>query len=132
MATTNLTFVQALKGGFIAGIIAAGLNNIWALIAQALGVTIPAGFVFPVTVSSIFPLVIGAVIYFLLVRFASKGKIIWIIISVGLTVLSFVPVFNTPQLPDGTVLDRTFPLLVGPMHVISGFLAVWAIPKFSK
>jgi hypothetical protein len=132
MTSTNLTFVQALKGGFIAGIIAAGLNNVWTLIAKALGATIPAGFVFPVTVSSIFPLVIGAIIYFLLVRFASKGNIIWIALSVVFTLISFFPVFNTPQLPDGTSLDNTFPLLVGPMHAISGFLAVWAIPKFSK
>jgi len=132
MTSTNLTFVQALKGGFIAGIIAAGLNNLWTLIAKALGATIPAGFVFPVTVSSIFPLVIGAIIYFLLVRFAPKGNIIWIALSVLFTLVSFFPVFNTPQLPDGTSLDSTFPLLVGPMHAISGFLAVWAIPKFSK
>jgi hypothetical protein len=132
MASANLTFVRALKGGFIAGIIAAGLNNVWTLIAKTLGATIPPSFVFPVTVSSIFPLVIGAVIYFLLVRFAQKGYIIWVAISVAFTLISFFPVFNTPQLPDGTLLDSTFPLLVGPMHAISGFLAVWAIPKFSK
>jgi hypothetical protein len=132
METTKLTFMQALKGGFIAGIIAAGANNLWTLIANVLGATIPSSFVFPVTVSSIFPLVIGAVIYFLLMRFAPKPTLIWIVLSLGFTLVSFVPVFNTPQLPDGTTLDSTFPLLVGPMHAISGVLAIWAIPKFSK
>ena len=126
------TFLQALKGGAIAGIIAAGLNNIWSLIANALGSTIPAGFIIAVTLSSIFPLMIGSIIYFALIRFVPKGNIIWIVFSVGFTLVSFFPVFNTLQLPDGTLLDSTFPLLVGPMHIISGFLAVWAIPKFSK
>ncbi len=128
----NTTFLKALKAGAIAGILAAGINNLWTLIANALGCTIPQGFVIAVTLSSIFPLVIGSIIYFLLVRFVPKGNIIWIVFSVGFTLVSFFPVFNTPQLPDGTLLDNTFPLLVGPMHVISGFLAVWAIPKFSK
>jgi hypothetical protein len=77
-------------------------------------------------------MVIGAVIYFLLMRFAPKPTLIWIVLSLGFTLVSFVPFFNTPQLPDGTTLDSTFPLLVGPMHAISGILAIWAIPKFSK
>jgi hypothetical protein len=132
METTKLSFTQALKGGFIAGIIAAGANNLWTLIAKALGATIPPAFVFPVTMSSIVPLVIGSVIYFLLIRFAPKPTVIWIALSLVFTLVSFFPVFNTPQLPDGTTLDSTFPLLVGPMHAISGVLAIWAIPKFSK
>ncbi len=132
MESTKLTLKQALKGGFIAGIIAAGINNVWSLIAKALGATIPPGFVFPVTVSSIFPLVIGSLIYFLLIRFVPKGNIVWIAVSIIFTLVSFYPVFNTPQLSDGTLLDSTFPLLVGPMHAISGILALWAIPKISK
>jgi hypothetical protein len=132
MTTQNVTFAQALKGGAIAGLIAAGLNNIWSLIAGAMGATIPPAFALPVTVSSIFPLLIGAMIYFALMKYSAKGKVIWLVLSIGFTLVSFFPVFNTPQLPDGTLLDSTFPLLVGPMHAISGFLAAWAIPKFSK
>lgn len=132
MTTQNVTFTQALKGGAIVGLIAAGLNNIWSLIAGAIGATIPPGFFIPVTVSSIFPLLIGAAIFFALVKYAPKGNTIWLVLSIGFTLLSFFPVFNTPQLPDGTLLDSTFPLLVGPMHAISGFLAAWGIPKFAK
>jgi hypothetical protein len=132
MTTQNITFTRALKAGAIAGLIGAGLNNIWSLIAGAIGATIPVGFFIPVTVSSIFPLLIGAIIYFALMKYSAKGKVIWLVLSIGFTLLSFFPVFNTPQLPDGTLLDSTFPLLVGPMHAISGFLAAWRIPKWSR
>jgi len=132
METQNLTFLKALKGGAIAGLIGAGLNNIWSLMANAMGASIPPGFAFAVTMSSIFPLLVGAVIYFLLQKYTSKGTVIWLALTIGFTLVSFFPVFNTPQLPDGTVLDNTFPLLVGPMHAISGFLGIWGIPKFSK
>jgi hypothetical protein len=132
METQKPTLVQALKGGAIAGLIGAGLNNIWSLIASAMGATIPAGFTIPVTLSSFVPVLIGALIFFVLVRYTAKGKTIWYVLSVGFTLLSFFPVFNTPQLPDGTLLDSSFPLLVGPMHAISGFLAAWGIPKWSR
>ncbi len=132
METQNITFLKALKGGAIAGLIGAGLNNIWTLIANALGSTVPPGFVMAVTMASIFPLLIGAVIYFFLKKYASKGTMIWLAVSIGFTLVSFFPVFNTTQLADGTVVDSTFPLLVGPMHAISGFLAIWGIPKWSK
>jgi hypothetical protein len=133
MSTENqLTFLKALKGGAIAGLIGAGLNNIWSLIANALGATIPSGFALAVTMSSIFPLLIGAILFFVFVRFVPKGKLVWIALSVAFILFSFYPVFSNPQLPDGTLMDETFPLLAGPMHVISGFLAVWGIPRWSK
>jgi hypothetical protein len=132
METQKLTIVQALKGGAIAGLIGAGLNNIWSLIAAAMGATIPPGFAIAVTLSSFVPVLIGALLFFLLVRYAPQGKTIWYALSIGFTLFSFLPVFNTPQLPDGTLLDSTFPLLAGPMHGISGFLAAWGIPKWSR
>lgn len=133
MSTENqLTFLKALKGGAIAGLIGAGLNNIWSLIANALGATIPSGFALAVTMSSIFPLLIGAILFFVFVRYVPKGKLVWMAIAIAFTLFSFYPVYSTPQLPDGTVLDDTFPLLAGPMHLISGILAVWGIPRWSK
>jgi hypothetical protein len=132
MSTQNISFVQVLKAGFIAGLIGAGLNNLWSIIAKSLGATIPPNFLVPITISSILPVVIGAILFFVMVKFLSKGKLIWMAISIGFVLFSFFPVFNTPQLPDGTLLDDTFPLLVAPMHAISGFLAVWGIPKWSK
>ncbi|MBK5278233.1 MAG: hypothetical protein JJE09_05145 [Bacteroidia bacterium] len=132
MESQNISFIKALKGGAIAGLIGAGLNNIWSLVASAFGATIPPGFAIAITMSSIFPLLIGAVIYFFLKKYASKGGMIWLALSIGFTLFSFFPVFNSPQLPDGSVMDSTFPLLVVPMHLISGFLGAWGIPKWSK
>ncbi|MBL7858516.1 MAG: hypothetical protein JNM57_12570 [Cyclobacteriaceae bacterium] len=132
MSTQPVTFLNALKAGAIAGLIGAGLNNIWSLIANALGATVPKGFALAVTMSSLFPVLIGAILFFIFVTFVPNGKIVWLVLSIGFTLFSFYPVFNTPQLPDGTVLDNTFPMLVGPMHAISGILAIWGIPKWSK
>ena len=132
MDTQQPTIVQALKGGAIAGLIGAGLNNIWSLIAAALGATIPPGFAIAVTLSSFVPVLIGTLIFFVLVRYTPKGLTIWYVLSIAFTLLSFFPVFNTPQLPDGALLDSTFPLLAGPMHAISGFLAAWGIPKWAR
>ncbi len=132
METQQLTIRQALKGGAIAGLIAVGLNNIWTLIAGVLGATIPAGFFIFVTASSIFPILIGSIIFFVMIKFLSKGYVFWLVLSIGFTLISFYPVFNTPALADGTKLDDTFPLLVGPMHAISGVLASWGIPKWAK
>lgn len=132
MTTTNITFVKAIKGGTIAGLVGAGINNIWSLIANALGATIPPGFAITVTMSSIFPVLVGAILFFVFVRYIPKGNLVWVALSVAFVLLSFYPVFNTPQLPDGTAVDDTFPLLVGPMHAFSGFLAIWGIPKWSK
>jgi hypothetical protein len=128
----NITFVKALRGGAIAGLLGVGLNNIWSLVANALGATIPPGFALATTVSSLFPVVVASVIYFLLVRFSEKGYLLWLAVSIAFTLISFYPVFTTTQLPDGTIVDETFPLLAAPMHVISGFLAVWGIPRWSK
>ncbi len=128
----NITFVKALRGGAIAGLLGVGLNNIWSLVANALGATIPPGFALATTVSSLFPVVVASVIYFLLVRFSEKGYLLWLAVSIAFTLFSFYPVFTTTQLPDGTIVDETFPLLAAPMHVISGFLAVWGIPRWSK
>ena len=128
----QFTFLKALKAGAIAGLIGAGINNVWSLIAGAMGTTIPPAFALAVTMSSIFPLLIGAILFYVFVRFIPKGNVVWIGLSVLFVLLSFYPVFNTPQLPDGTITDSTFPMLVGPMHAFSGFLAVWGIPKWSK
>jgi hypothetical protein len=133
MNTENqISFGKVAKAGLIAGLFGAGVNNVWSFIAAFLGATIPPGFAIAVTLSSLIPVLIGAVLFFVMTRFVPKGQLVWLVVSIVFILVSFYPVFTTPQLPDGTVLDSTFPLLVGPMHAFSGILAVWGIPKWSK
>lgn len=132
MSTSTISISKAVKAGAIAGIAGAVLNNIWLFIAGSMGVTIPPSFAIAVSISSVLPVVIGSVIFFLLMKFSAKGLNIWYAIAGIFTLISFYPVFNTPQLPDGTITDSTFPVLIGPMHLISGLLALWGIPKWSK
>jgi hypothetical protein len=127
-----ITFLKALKGGFITGMIAAGLNNLWSLIAQALGSVPPPGFPVAVTMSSIFPIIIGAILYFTLLKFTSKGYLIFIVISAIFTIVSLYPTITLTEMPDGSPVGAGFTLLTLPMHLISGGLAIWGIPRFSK
>lgn len=132
MQNTEINFGRVLKAGLIAGFIGVGLNNIWSMIAGALGATIPPAFALAVTISSLLPVVIASLIYFLLARYLTKGPLVFTVLGVGFLFFSFFPIFNNPQLPDGSVMDDTFPLLVAPMHVFSGLLALYGIPKWSR
>lgn len=133
MTTTNsINLSKALKAGLIAGLIGAGINHIWSFIAALLGATIPPGFALAITISSVLPILIGAFLFFIFKRYVPKGQLLWMVLSIAFVLFSFYPVFTTTQLPDGTVLDDSFPLLAGPMHLFSGFLAIWGIPKWSK
>ncbi len=127
----EVTFVSVLKAGGIAGIIGAGFNNLWSLVAYALGATIPAGFAIAIVFSSVLPVLVGSVVYFMLVKFIPRGRTVWIALGLGLLVASFYPVADPPPFQDGTLPDETFPLLVGPMHIISGGLALWGIPRWT-
>ena len=128
----QITFVKALKGGFITGMIAAGLNNLWSLVAQGLGSVPPPGFPVAVTMSSIFPIMVGSILYFILTKLSSKGYLIFVIFSIVFTGVSIYPTIALNQLPDGSPVGAGFTLLTLPMHLISGALAIWGIPRFSK
>jgi hypothetical protein len=131
MTTQPPSFVQTLKAGAMAGFIGAGLNNIWSFIAQTLGSSTPPGFPLAVTLSSVFPVLVGAILFFLLVKFLPKGQLIWTILSVVFMLVSCYGPFQ-PTLPDGSPTPTGFPLLTVPMHFISGLVAIWGIPRWSK
>lgn len=132
MNAQTTTLVKSLKAALIAGFLGAGINNIWSLLAAWLGATVPPGFAIAISISSVLPVLIGGFIFFALIRFVPNGKVVWIVLGIAFTLISLYPVFNTTQLPDGTKLDNTFPMLAAPMHIISGILAVWGMPAWSK
>lgn len=129
---SSLTFGKAMKAGLIAGLVSAALNNVWSLIAQALGSEAPAGFPIAVTISSILPTLIGAVLFFVLVKYLGKGELIFVIIAATFTLVSLIPTINTTEMPDGTVVGAGFTMLTLPMHLIAGAVAIWGIPRFSR
>ncbi|SHH96598.1 hypothetical protein SAMN04488109_6292 [Chryseolinea serpens] len=131
MQATTLTFGKAVRAGGIAGLLAAGLNNIWSLLAQAMGSVPPPGFPFAVTVSSIFPLLVGAMLYFMLVRFFPKGALLYTAVAVLFLLLSLYPTLYYARL-DNMPPTKGFTLLTLPMHLIAGGLGIWGIPKFSR
>jgi Family of unknown function (DUF6069) len=131
METQKPTITQALKGGLIAGAIAAPANVAWNFIAQSLGSVAPPNFLMGVILSSILPLLIGSILYFLLVKFTANGKMIFLVVS-GLFILVSLYGPMQPVMPDGTATPEGFALLTIPMHLIAGGVAMWGIPKFAK
>lgn len=132
MEKSNIQFGPVIKSGLIAAFLGIGINNIWSLVAAAFGATIPPAFALSVTIASLLPVVVASLIYFVLARYVPKGELVFAVAGVLFLLFSFFPILNNPQLPDGTVVDDTFPLLVAPMHVFSGALALYGIPKWSR
>lgn len=131
METNKPSFLQALKGGLISGVIAAVLNSIWNIVAQQFGSVAPPNFAMAVIMASIIPLMVGAIVYFLLVKFTAKGAIIFLVVGIIFTLASMGGPFQT-QMPDGSPAPQGFPLLTVPMHIIAGAVALWGIPKFAR
>lgn len=131
METLKPTFTQAIKGGLISGVVAAPLNLTWNLIAPSLGSVPPPNFMIAVAVSSILPLLIGAILYFLLVKYSKNGRMIFLVVSAVFTIVSLYGTIQ-PTMPDGTAAPQGFALLTIPMHLIAGAVAMWGIPKFSN
>ena len=131
METQKPTIVQSLKGGIISGVIAASLNLAWNFIAQSIGTITPPNFTIAIIMSSILPLALGSVLYFLLVKFTANGKMIFLIVSGIFMLVSFYGPMQ-PVMPDGSSTPEGFVMLTIPMHIIASGVAMWGIPKFAK
>jgi ABC-type uncharacterized transport system permease subunit len=130
-STSSLTFGKSFKAGFISGVLAAGVNNIWSIIAQTLGSVPPPGFPISVTLSSIFAILVGSMIYFVLVKNLKSGYRIFLILAIVFTLVGFYPLFQD-QMPDGSPMTKGFPLLAAPMHIFAATIAIWGYRKFSR
>lgn len=127
------TFKQVMKAGVFAGLISVALNNTWSIVAPFISghprpTDIHAGVV---SMASFLPIMIGALVYFLIQKYTNKGAIIWAIVSILIFVLTAGGPFQA-QLPDGTTAPEGFALFTFPMHIFSAFAAWWGIPKFSQ
>lgn len=119
----------SLKEILLAGAIAAGasvvVNALLFFVFQAAGILVDTIYiqpgqaltVVPVVLSSIVPTLVGAFVFFLFERFTNNGFRIFSIISVVLTIASFLSPFYIPEVTTG------FALVLCAMHVVvAGFL----------
>lgn len=127
----KIKLLNTLKAGAIAGFIGMGLNHLWSLVAQQLGSVAPAGFMWAVTFSSVFPVLVGSLIYFAFVRFLKNGKLVFVVLSSLFVLFSLYGPLQ-PVLPDGSPTPDGFALLTIPMHLISGVVAIFGIIRWSK
>lgn len=135
--TTNenntTSFRKYIYVGLIAGIVTAIVNNIYSLIYTSMTTFAIYTIINPIsiTLASIIPMVVAAIIYFGLNRFSTKALLIFSVGTVFFTLISLSgPLGN--QLPDGTPIPAGFAALTIPMHVFAGVFAVICIPRFVK
>jgi hypothetical protein len=136
----KITFAQSYKGGVFSGLIAAILSTAWNFIAQY-GLDIQVSLIswVEITFYTLFFMLIGSSLYFICMRFFKRGKLIFTVIVLLYTLPSCYTLFNYDvfninygTFSNETLLPEGFPLLSIPMLLISGALALWGIPKFSK
>ena len=99
--TTKLNLKQSLFAGFLAGIAAAVINGILFIVFRSAGIISDAIFPQPgqpltlsaVIMASIFPLIIGSLVFYLFEKFLSSGFKIFAGIALVLMVMSLVSPF---------------------------------------
>ncbi|MCZ8355350.1 MAG: hypothetical protein O9340_11480 [Cyclobacteriaceae bacterium] len=131
MDNQTVSLLQTLKAGAISGFIGMGLNHGWSIVAQQLGSVAPEGFTMAVTISSVFPILIAAVVYYLMIKFLKKGKSVFVVLGSLFLLFSLYGPLQ-PIMPDGSPTPEGFALLTIPMHFISGITAIAGIIRWSK
>lgn len=128
----KVNFKNAMMAALSAGVLAAVFNNLYSLIYSA-----ASGFAIPevintgsVSAASIFPLLLGGVLFYFMQRQWSKGGIYFIVIAAVFTLISMGGPF-AGTLPDGRPLPAGFAGLTAPMHLIAGGAAM-LIPRFAR
>ncbi len=134
---TETTFGKSMLAGGIAGIMSAVLNNGYSLIHRAVtGFSIPGVIhLGSISASSIITALVAGLGFFILAKFIvkdapKKRDMIFQIGSMVLAILSLASSFGS-TLPDGTPAPPQFAMLSAPMHIISGVVAAFVIPKFA-
>ncbi len=126
------SILKILKAAFQGGLIAAGINISWLFILEySLNIAgLPTGFAVAIVISSILPILLGAIVYFFLQKHFQEAGRLFIFIGASFTALSLFPSFAT-TLPDGSLAPEYFALLTIPMHFVAGFVGLFYITKKS-
>jgi hypothetical protein len=127
-------FPVYLKGGAMAGVLAALVNNAWNLIAPSLGAARLPQVVNVVSVSmaSILGALIASVGLWIGVKlFKQNGPLIFVIGAAILGVLSCIGNFKD-TLPNGMPTPEGFALLTVPMHLAATAFIVTILPRIVR
>ena len=122
------TYKNTLRAAIRGSLIAAGINIAW-LFSLEFGLNIsglPKGFPLAVVLSTIIPVLLGAVLYVVFVKNFLKGEVMFLLLAAGFALLSIFPSFE-PILPDGQAAPANFALLTVPMHFFAAVIGVYYI-----
>lgn len=130
--TTKLNLKQTLFAGLLAGIAAAIINAALFFVFHSAGVISDNIFpqpgqpltILPVIMASIFPLIIGSLVFYLFERFLNNGFKIFAIVALVLMVLSLASPFT--MIPNVTL---GFSLVLCAMHVVAALSLLYFIHR---
>ena len=131
---TKPSFVNVLKTGLIAGVIALVANGIvYLLVGLAQPMTIPIG---AVIINTVLGLLVGSLLYFVLSRFlGTRTNLVFTIICVVfLVAYAYMPIYAMSQEPApgmGTFNTATV-AATEVMHLISGGLAIVLLRRLMR
>ncbi|MEI7905850.1 MAG: hypothetical protein WCI84_00685 [Bacteroidota bacterium] len=126
----TFSVTKYLYSGIIAGSVAAVLNNLYNSMYSSLTSFAIASVINPISISlgSVIPMIVAAVVYFGLVKITTKALLVFVIGTALFSLLSIAGPLAS-QLPDGSPTPHGFAALTIPMHIISGFCAIFIIPR---
>lgn len=122
--------------GVLFGLLAGILNNVWILVYPLItSYEVPKiqGLldVMRVSVASFIAMVVASLVYFMFtMNNDQKGtRIFQILGTLGLLASFYIPL-NPSQFLSPEQLHDGFAIFTIPMHIITGGIAIWAIPRF--
>lgn len=127
-AVKPVSYRRLLQGALLAAAAATLLNTALYFVGRIVGAFPPTLLVrgepfsvIPVVLLSFFPVLVAALIFALLARFAPRPKRIFYIIAGVVFVLMFFTPFSVPGAPTLTIV------VLELMHVVVAAAAVWAV-----
>ncbi len=129
---TKLNLKQSLFAGLLAGVAAAIINALLFVVFHSAGIINDDIFpqpgqpltIVPVVMASVFPLIVGSLVFYLLERFTGNGFKIFTGIALVLMTLSLASPFT--MIPNVTL---GFSLTLCLMHVIAALLLLYFIQR---
>ena len=125
-------FVKTMNTGILTGLAAVLINNAYfmAFYQNTSFNLLDHVNMFAITLASLFPCLIGALIYYGLTYYSEYPKVVYTVSGCVFLILSLLAPFSV-FMPDGSPIPPGFRELTLPMHLVTGVLALLVIPNYS-